>query len=80
MILLAGKHRIRCTIVVVLIALLFAGLFLHVGTLPAFLTEIFLFLFLLTFDKCPLKDSTSAALADSVRDSALARAPPASFF
>lgn len=56
MILLAGKKRIRCTIVVVLIALLFAGLFLHVGTLPAFLTEIFLFLFLLTFDNCPLKD------------------------
>lgn len=77
---LSRQNSLRWFIVVVLIALLFGGLFLHAGNLPALLTAIFVFLFLLTFSNCPLKDATTAALANIVRDQAPARAPPTSSF
>ena len=80
MISLSRQNSLRCFIVVVLIALLFVGLFLHAGNLPALLTATFVFLFLLSFSICPPEDATIAALANYVRDPAPARAPPASSF
>lgn len=78
--LLSRQSSLRCFIVVVLIALLFAGLFLQAGNLPALLTPIFVFLFLLAFSNCPLKDVTTPALASHATDPKAARAPPTSSF
>jgi len=80
MISLSRQNSLRGFIVVVLIALLFVGLFLHSGYLPALLTAIFVFLFLMTLSNCPPKDATTAALANYAGDPAPARAPPTSFF
>jgi hypothetical protein len=78
--LLSRQNGVPWFIVVLLIALLCAGLLLHAGNLPALVTAIFAFLFLLTLSNYPLKDVTTAALANDARGPAPARAPPTSPF
>jgi len=77
---LTRQNSFRQIIVVVLIALLFAGLFLCAGHLPALLAATFVFLFLLSFSNCPPSYATAAGWGDHVRDPGPARAPPTSPF
>lgn len=77
---LLRQGRFRCFVVIVLVVLLFGALLLHSGNLPALLTEIFVFLFLLTASNCPLKEATSSALAEDNGEPGPARAPPVPSF
>lgn len=74
--LLSRQNSFRCFVVIVLVALLLGALLLHAGNLPALLTEIFVFLFLLAALNFPLKDASTAVLADGLAEQRPARAPP----
>lgn len=77
---LFSRHNssFRLFVVIALIALLFGGVFLHAGGLPAILSAIFVFLFLLTVSNCSVAQPTTVLLADHVGEQAPARAPPIS--
>jgi hypothetical protein len=62
---------------VVLIALLFGSAILHAATLPALLTEVFVFFFLPVLSNCLPKDVVTAAFTDPTGNSTPSRAPPA---
>lgn len=72
------NSSLRCFVVIALVALLFGGLFIQAGGLPAILTAIFVFLFLLTVSNCPVEQPTTVLLANHVGEQAPARAPPIS--
>lgn len=66
----------RFFVVIALIALLFGGALLYAGGLPAILTAIFVFLFLLTVSSRAVEQPTTVLLAEHVGEQAPARAPP----